>query len=147
MVNLLLALHVLAAIFIVGPLVHATTTASRGLRHGDAVATASAARVALLYSRVSVVVVLLGFGLMSMKENGQQIAKFSNTWIWLSLLLWVVAVGLTQAVVAPALTEAGERIAKNEPLDRLATRAAAGGGTVGALFVAIVFLMVYRPGS
>src|SRR3954462_11848586 len=92
MFKLLLFLHLLAAIFAVGPLVGAATTASRALRNADAAAATSAARMIRLYSYVSVVVVILGMGLMSQNapwDSSEKVGDMGDTWIWLSLLLWV----------------------------------------------------------
>jgi hypothetical protein len=150
MYNLLFALHLLTAIFGIGPLVHAATTASRGLRHADASAIASSARVATLYSYVSVVVVIFGMGLMSADspdQPGETVAEFSDPYIWISVLLWAAAVALTLGVIVPALKQAGARIGGGEAVDSLTARVAASGGVVGLIFAGIVFLMVYKPGS
>lgn len=148
MFKILLALHLLTAIFAIGPLAHAATTAARGLRQADAGATASSARTVTIYSHVSVLVAILGFGLMSADNpyGPGKVAGFSEVWIWLSALLWLVAVGIALAVVVPALQQAGERIEAGTAVDSLTARVAAGGGVVGLIFAAIVFLMVYKPG-
>lgn len=149
MFNLLLALHVVFAIFAIGPLVHAATTAGRGLRTGDRAAAASATRVLRIYSYTSVLVVGLGMGLMSVDspdEKGQKVAKFGETWIWLSLLLWLIGVALVLGVVVPALTKATAVIGTHGSVATLTTRVAVAGGVVGVIFAVIVFLMVYRPG-
>lgn len=164
MLKLLLLLHLLAAIFAIGPLVHAVTTASRGLRRADAPALASSARMAKIYSMASVLVVIFGFGLMSQKRRGKELGSFGDTWIWLSLLLWVVAVVVTFVVIVPSLKRASDAILSaatgsasgDEPsveapaetnLKSLTGRVAASGGVVGIIFAVIVVLMVYRPGS
>ena len=150
MYKILLALHLLFAIFAVGPLVAAATTSARGVRTGDATATASAARMLRVYSIASVLVVLLGFGLMSVDSpfrKGEKVGEFSETWIWLSLVLWAVAVAVTLAVVVPALTKATQEITAGRSATAVTARVAAGGGVVGILFAVIVFLMVYRPGA
>ena len=54
MVNFVFALHLLFAIFVIGPLVHAATTAGRGVRTGNGAATTSSARVLKIYSYASV---------------------------------------------------------------------------------------------
>lgn len=149
MVKLVFALHLLFAIFAIGPLVHAATTAGRGVRTGNGTATASSARMLRIYANASVLVVIAGFGLMSMDDpdaKGQKLGAFSQVWIWLSLALWVVAMGVVQAVIVPTLTKATERIGKQESVVTLTGRVAAAGGIVAAIFVAIVFLMVYQPG-
>jgi hypothetical protein len=147
--QIFLALHLLAAIFAIGPLAHAVTTAARGLRSADAGATAASARTTRLYAVASLIVVVLGFALMSMKAPGshQAAGQFGDLWIWLSLLLWLVAVALAMAVVVPTLDRATATIGRGEPVQALAGRVAASGGVIALLFVAIVFLMVFQPGA
>jgi hypothetical protein len=147
MFKILLALHLLFAIFAIGPLAHAATTASRGVRRGDGVATASAARMLRIYSYASVLVILLGGALMSQKRRGRSVAEFGDTWIWLSLVLWVVGIAVVLGLIVPTLDRATQRIAAQESVVALTGRVAAGGGIVGAIFAAIVFLMTYKPGG
>ena len=147
MFKILLALHLLTAIFAVGPLVHAATTASRGLRTSDASAAAAAARVTKLYSYLSVLVVIFGMGLMSAKEDGQKVADMGDPFIWISLLLWLAAVALALVVIVPTLEQASVNITNGVGVDGLVARVAASGGIVGLIFAVIVFLMVYKPGS
>lgn len=147
MLKITFALHLLFAIFAIGPLVHAATTAARGVRQRDAKATAYTARMARIYAYVSVLVVVFGFGLMASKQDGQQVAKVSETWIWLSALLWLIAVALVLAVVVPTLDKATALISKQESPASLTGRVAAAGSVVGIVFTVIVFLMVYQPGG
>jgi hypothetical protein len=147
--KILLALHLLAAVFAVGPLVHATTTAARGLRTGDGAATAASARIATIYSYASVAVIVFGFGLMSMDDpyGPGKVADMGDPFIWGSLLLWLVALGLTLGVIVPALKQASTALGNGTAVDALTARVAASGGVVGLIFAAIIFLMVYKPGS
>jgi hypothetical protein len=147
MFKVLLALHLLFAIFAIGPLVHAATTAGRGVRTGDRSATASSSRLLKIYGYASLVVVIAGFGLMSAKRHGQKVAEFSQTWIWLSTVLWLVAVGLVLGLVVPTLDRATELIGREESVAPLTVKVAIAGGVVGAVFAVIVFLMVYQPGK
>ena len=149
MFRFLLALHVLFAIFAIGPLVHAATTASRGVRRGDGAATASSARVLRVYCYASVLVVLVGFALMSTTSvfTGKTTAEFGDTYIWLSVLLYVVAIALIVGLVIPALNRATKIISEQGSVVTLTARVAAAGGVVGLIFAGIVFLMVYRPGT
>ena len=152
MYDILLALHLLFAVFAIGPLVHAASTASRGVRTADAAATASSARMLRIYAYVSVVVVIVGFGLMSATapwNPDERVASFGETWIWLSVLLWVVAVALVLAVLVPTLEKATTSLRAEPPADvaALTGRLAAAGGVVALIFAGIVFLMVYRPGG
>jgi hypothetical protein len=149
MFKIMLALHLLFAIFAIGPLVHAATTAARGVRHADAAATAYSARMARIYAYASVLVVIFGFALMSSTSpfTHDEVAQFSETWIWLSLLLWLISVALVLGAVAPALDRATKQITAGGQARELTGRIAAGGGTAGILLAAVVFLMVYQPGS
>jgi hypothetical protein len=147
MFKLLLALHVLFAVFAIGPLAHAVTTAGRGIRNGDASATAAAARTARVYAYASVVVVLIGFGLMSVKRNGRAVGEFGDLWIWLSAALWLLAVIIALGAIVPALDDVTERIGKQESVVAVTARVSALGGAVAVIFGVIVFLMVYRPGT
>jgi len=147
MFKLLLAAHLVLAVFAVGPLVHAATTAGRGIRTGDGSATASASRVLRIYAYVSVLVVVVGMGLMSQKQHGHVVGELSDTWIWLSLVLWLVAVGLVLGVTVPTLDRATRQIAEQQSVVTLTARVGASGGVVALLFLVIVVLMVYKPGS
>lgn len=141
--NLVLALHLLFVIFAVGPLVHSATTASRGVRNNDAAAVTGSSRMARIYSYASVLAVLAGFGLVQKKWH----ADFGDTWVWLSVLLWLVAVVIVLAVLVPSLDRAASQIRAEAPVTALVGRVAASGGVIGLIFAAIVFLMVYRPGG
>lgn len=151
MFDLFLFLHLLTTVFAVGPLVHAATTASRGLRNADASAIAAAERTTTVYAFASMLVVVFGFALMSSEDPdhpGHAVATISDTYIWLTLLLWLVAAGVALGLVVPALRQAGEALGSGAELaSSLTARVAAGGGTIALLFTAIIALMVYRPGA
>jgi hypothetical protein len=148
--KLLLGLHLLFAIFAIGPLVHAATTAGRGVRTRNAAATASSARMLKVYAYTSVLVVIAGMALMSVDspfQKGKKIGEFSDLWIWLSVVLWLAAAAVVLALLVPSLNRASELIGKQQSVVTLAGRVAAAGGLVGVIFAVIVFLMVYRPGD
>jgi uncharacterized membrane protein len=148
--KLLLFLHLLAAVFAVGPLVGAATTASRALRKPDADAARSAARMIRLYSFASIVVVIIGMGLMSQKapwDSSEEVAKIGDTWIWLSLLLWVCAMAVSLGLLAPSLIRAAAAIGGGGTVSDQVARVAAAGGVFGLIYAAIVLLMVYQPGG
>jgi hypothetical protein len=147
--KLLFALHLLFAIFAIGPLVHAATTASRGVRRGDGAATVSAARMLRVYSYTSVLVVIVGMALMSLDDpdGPGKVAEFKDLWIWLSVVLWLVAIAITLFVLVPALTKVTATIGAAGSVAAFTARVAAAGGVVGLIFAGIVFLMVYQPGS
>jgi uncharacterized membrane protein len=148
--KLLLFLHLLAAVFAIGPLVGAATSASRALRTPDAGAAASAARTLKVYSFGSIAVVVLGLGLMSAKapwDSSEHVADFGDTWIWLSLLLWIIAMGITLRGLEPILRRAAAEITSGQPVATLTGRVAALGGVVALIYAGIVALMVFQPGG
>lgn len=153
MFKVLLFLHLLTAIFAIGPLVHAVTTASRGLRRSDPEAIAASSRMTKIYAGASILTVIFGFGLMSSTSpyTGKKVASFGETWIWLSLGLWVVAAAIAIAVVVPALDRASDGFAltdrdADQPASSAVARVAASGGVVGILMAVVVALMVWQPG-
>ena len=150
MFKLLLGLHLLFAVFAIGPLVHAATTAGRGVRKGDAVATAASARMLKIYSYASVLVVIVGMALESIDSpfrKGEKVGEFGDLWIWLSVVLWLAGIGLVLGVIVPTLNKVTTMIGAQQSVVTLTARVAAAGGVVGLLFAVIVFLMVYRPGG
>jgi hypothetical protein len=102
-----------------------------------------------IYAYASVLTIVFGFGLMSATSpyNHEKVAAFSETWIWLSLLLWIVAAGLALLMTVPSLETATTRLTAGQSATELTGRVAASGGMIGLIFAAIVFLMVYQPGS
>lgn len=146
MFKVFLALHLLAAVGAIGPLIHAATTAARGLRRSNATATAEASRMLRVYAIASVIVVILGFALMSMTSpyTHRVEARFTDTWIWLSLVLWALGVAGSW-LLSRTLDHATTMINKEEPITALRGRVAAGGGIVGLIFAAIIVLMVFQP--
>ena len=150
MFKIMFALHMLTAIFAIGPLVGAATTASRGLRRADVGATESAARTLNVYSYASAAVVVFGFGLMSSKapwDKSVHVAEMSDPFIWISLILWIATLGLILGLIVPTLQKAADILGKGGSVDAMVGKVAALGGVVGLIYAAIVFLMVYKPGS
>lgn len=143
MEHLFLALHLLFAIFAVGPLVHAATTASRGVKTGDATAVKSSARTIQLYGYLSLLVAVFGMGLVQPKYHN----AFGDTWVWLSLVLYVIALALVLVLIVPSLNRAATALASGSSAETLTARVAGTGGLVALLFAAIVVLMVYKPGK
>jgi uncharacterized membrane protein len=139
--HLLLSLHILFAIFAVGPLVGAASIAARGVRTGDAATVASSARTVRIYGYASILVALLGMGLVQPKWH----AKFSYPWVWISLVLYLAALALSLLVLAPSLSRAADRLTGGGNASAEGARAAGAGGLIALLFAVIVFLMVYQP--
>lgn len=101
------ALHVLLAVFVVGPLVFAPITARRGIRHRDAGRVRRAAHQAALSGAGSVVVA--GLGVVTVLAGDRW--TMATPWVLISTTLYVVALGLVFGYTWPALRRAAGVVA------------------------------------
>jgi hypothetical protein len=132
----LLVVHVVLAIFVIGPLVAAANQVARALRGGgaDAGALRMLTRTVTAYGWASLLVGLVGFGLV------RDDVSFSDGWLIGSIVLFVVASVLVLGLLVPLL-----RGAASGDTAVLAPRAAAIAGIASLCYVAIAVLMVWRP--
>lgn len=142
---LVLVLHLLTAVFVVGPLAVAAVTAPRAARAGSVEALQASLRTTRGYALASLVVVVLGSAMVGLGSVGAA-WSFGQAWVSASYALWLVAVALTLAVVVPAQEAALAALAQAGSVDAPARRMAIGGGLAMLAWVAIVVLMVYKPG-
>ncbi|MFD5866126.1 DUF2269 family protein [Agromyces sp. NPDC127015] len=145
-------LHVTAAVFIVGPMAILPMTAMRAVRAGNGAQVATLAKSTMIFSWLSLVVFVFGFGAMSMAPDEYDLSV-TTPWILWSIILYVVAFGLSLFVVVPAMNKAAAAL---QPSGADASGAAtaegkgypaiaAGSGIVSLLLVAVVVLMVWKP--
>jgi uncharacterized membrane protein len=86
--------------------------------------------------------------------------KFSQTWIWLSLVLYVVAIGLAHAILIPGHkrinqlraemeqdTSAGGSAAQPAEMTALANKQAVAGALLDVFVVIFLILMIWKPGT
>jgi uncharacterized membrane protein len=170
----LVVLHVIAAVFLIGPLVAAPMTGLRALRVGDVSAVRDAARQTTLYGFLSLAV--FGFGLLAVATEDDDYS-FGTVWVSISMTLYILSLLLVLLVIAPSLvraarlldspgsvqvnpvegelprSEAGTKprsLAEQEPevkgkLDAVRGRIAASGGILAVLMLITVVLMVVKP--
>ena len=106
---------------------------------------------------------VLGIGLVFMSDDNWE---FSQTWVWLSLVLYVIGISVSHAVLIPAEKRmnalAAELVAMGPPpagapaggpppqvaeMEALEKKKLAPAGTfLNVLVVVVVFLMVFKPG-
>lgn len=164
--NTLLVLHLLAVILGFGPammagLWGAEAKARRG-REGLAIAEATYKVVGTYAAWIMYSVPIFGILLVFTSDN--DIYKFSQAWVSASLLLYIVGVGVAQAVHLPNLRRMNELMAEladgpgpggggpGGPPPQVAEIEARGkkagmvGGMLSLLVVVIVVLMVFKPG-
>ena len=104
---------------------------------------------------------IFGIGLVFMsKTDGIEIFKFSQTWVWLSLVLYIIALGLSHGILMPSVKRLqvlmGEVVAAGPPaggpppqaaeMEQLGKRIAPVGAALNLLVIVIVALMVFKPG-
>lgn len=91
---------------------------------------------------------------------GHSMWKFSQTWIWLSLVLYVVAIGISHSILIPghkkinallAEMEQGPAPAGGPPpqaveLQAIGKKMAAAGATLNVFVAIFLILMVWKPG-
>jgi hypothetical protein len=140
-----LVLHLLTALFVVGPLAVAAVTSPRLARAGQVDALRGAARTTRLYALASLVVVLLGTAMIGLGDTGEA-WEMSQLWVSASYALWIVAVGLTLGLVVPAQGQAVTALEEGRDAGGAAGRMAAGGGLAMLAWALIVVLMVTKPG-
>ncbi|BCJ26042.1 DUF2269 family protein [Actinocatenispora sera] len=146
MFTVLLTIHVVLAVFLVGPVAVLPMTALRAIRQRDAAGVRSGARQTAVFGFGSILVFLFGFGVMGSKPDW---FSFSDLWLLLSVIAYVVAIVLTLALVVPDLRRAS-RALEADPVDdaklaALRGRISAIAGLASLLFLFIVVLMVARP--
>lgn len=131
-----LVVHVVLAIFVIGPLVAAANQAARALRADDGRGLALVSRTVTVYGWGSLLVAVFGFGLV------RDDVSLSDGWLLASVILFLVAAVLVLALLAPMLRRA---VATGGDTAALAPRAAMVGGLASLCYVVIAVLMVWRP--
>lgn len=169
MFTLLKTLHVVFAVFLVGPATLVPMTALRAIRRRDATALHGTARTTMIYTLGTVLVAVVGFGLAGVNSTRYSLGR---PWLVISMTMYVIALALALAVLVPCLRRVakllepaapstGDETASDDGDDGAAAttgtdeqrvaslygRTAATAGLVTVLFLAITVLMVTRPGG
>jgi uncharacterized membrane protein len=151
--RIVLVLHILAVIVGFGAVllngVYAAKAKARPGPEGAAIAQANY-DVTFGWAQWFIYAILIfGFALVGMSDK---VIKFSQTWVWLSVVLYLVIIGLVHGVHRPNLRRLNELMRQGTPADRdemerRGRLAEAIGGVLSVLVVVIVFLMVVKPGG
>lgn len=140
-------LHVVTAVFIIGPMAILPMTGMRAMRAGDGGQVATLAKSTFVISLLSLLVVVFGFGVMGMSDPKDALSM-GTPWILWSIILYLVALALSLGVVVPALRKASaELLAGGSGAAKPAgySRVAMSSGLGALLLVAVVVLMVWKP--
>ncbi|MEO8093613.1 MAG: DUF2269 family protein [Pseudolysinimonas sp.] len=142
MALILQVLHVVGAVFVIGPMVVVPMLGLRAIRTGDGLQIRGLARSAVGFGIGSIVVTAIGFGLMATQD--EEPLTMATPWILWSLILFVIAIAIHFIVVVPLLLRAATRTGE-PPSSSGYGPVAAASGIVSLLLLAIVILMVAQP--
>lgn len=107
-------------------------------------------------------VFILGFVVLEMAKVGDhRVFELSQTWVWLSIVLYVIGLGLSHGVMIPGAKRmkvlmqemvSGPPPAGGPPpqvaeMQTLGQRMGTVGPILDLILVAIIFLMVWKPGT
>jgi uncharacterized membrane protein len=151
--DLVLVLHILAAIigfggmFIAG--FYGAESARRSGAEGLAVAETTMKVTSLAPTMAVYTVPILGILLILLSDDTWQ---FSDAWISLSFLLYIVILVLAITVQVPNIRKMielrkGSEGVQTTEVERRARTSAMVGGILNLLWIAILFLMVFKPGT
>jgi hypothetical protein len=144
----ILTLHVLGAVFIVGPLVLVTVAAPLLLRSGRAALPVLhlSLRAVRWLAVASLLIAATGLAILRQGTFGS-VRTLRDTWLAGSLLLWVVAVTVTLGVVAPGLARAVRALEGGRETVRWNLMITGGAMLTTVCWALIIALMVVKPGS
>src|SRR6476661_1899666 len=87
---LLATLHVVGAVFIVGPMAILPMTAMRAIRAGQGAQVAVLAKSTFVFSLLSLLVAALGFGVLGVSSQDEKHATISTPWVLASIISYAV---------------------------------------------------------
>jgi uncharacterized membrane protein len=158
--KILLLLHILTVIVGIGAVVmnglYAAQAQKRPGPTGRAVVEANHA-VTDVAEKVIYLIPVFGILLVLTSDHAW---KFSQTWVWLAIVVYVVAIGIAHSVLIPgtkriielqkemesAPPRAGGAPPQVAEIETIGQRLAVGGGVTNLLVVVLVALMIWKPG-
>ena len=161
----MLLLHILSAIIGFGGVMlnglYAQQAQQRPGREGVAISQAnySVGKVAEIFIYL---VFVFGVILVLLADNDDAVS-FSQLWISLAMLLYIIAIGISHGVMNPAVRKANalaEELSRTEgpppgaqgpppqvvELEALGKRIAATGAILNLMLIAVLYLMIWKPG-
>jgi hypothetical protein len=163
--NIVLVLHIIVVIVGIGTVmlngIYGAETRKRPGPGGLAIAQANY-RVSMVAENFIYAIIVLGLLLVWLSDG---VWTFSQTWVWVSILLFGVSLGVSHGVLLPrvrrmnALME--EMAAAGPPpagapagpppqvgtLETLGKQVGAASGVLHLMTVVLIYLMVFKPGS
>ncbi|MQA25090.1 MAG: DUF2269 family protein [Micromonosporaceae bacterium] len=150
MATLIVTLHVLTAIFLIGPLALAPFVGLRAVVRRDPDGVRRAAGAAMVLGASSGLVFLLGLAATGVSRG----VSYSTPWVTISITLSVIALGAVLAVATPALRSVAAIIEDGAAdsdvkarMDSLRGRIGASAGLAALSWAVVATLMVTKPFS
>jgi uncharacterized membrane protein len=151
--KILLLLHIVGIVGGIGPVVLNGLYLARAKRAGGAAGTAVSVatyEVSDVAEKVIYTIPVTGILLVLVSDGA---ISFGDTWIWLSIVLFVAAVGLSHAALIPghrrynalAAAEGGPSV--GQEAKALEQRVAGAGMALNLLVVVLIALMIWKPGA
>ncbi|WP_308493185.1 DUF2269 family protein [Microbacterium terrisoli] len=139
--TVMIILHVITAVFIVGPMAVIPMTGLRTLRSGNASAVRSLAKSTAIFSWLSLITFVIGFGVA-----GAWKISIGTPWILWSIIAYVIAFVLSVFVVAPQLNKAAGQVDGAAEGTKPAGYGVitASSGIASLLLLVVVLLMVWH---
>src|SRR5699024_4486741 len=131
-------LHVVTAVFLIGPMAILPMVGMRDLRTGNGEQTAALGRSTNVFSLAALLVILFGFGLIGIVDWDVSI---TTSWVLISLIVYIIALVLNLVVVVPAMQGAAEATDSEATYKRIAMSS----GISTLLLLVAVVLMVWKP--
>jgi uncharacterized membrane protein len=156
----LLVLHILTAIVGLGAvMLNGVYAAQAGRRQGPGRRAISEANFAVSTIGEYFIYAIPVFGILLVLASDKA-WKFSQTWIWLSLVIYVVAIGISHAILIPGHKRVNALLAEMEQapataggpppqeaeVQAIGKRMAAAGATLNVFVVVFLILMIWKPG-
>jgi uncharacterized membrane protein len=154
--HFVLLLHIVAVVVGIGATmlngVYAAKARSAGGPAAGAIMQANF-DVTLLAEKIIYTIPVFGILLLILSDG---VYEFGQTWVWLSIVLYVIAMGIAHGVMIPsgkAMLAVGAKLGSGQggPADAaqaeaLGKKLATGGMTLDLLAVALIALMIWKPG-
>jgi len=156
--KIVVIVHILCAIIGIGTMalngVYGTMAKKRPTAEGAAIIDANFA-VSMIAEKFIYLLFATGIVTVLVSDGA---ARFESTWVWLSMVLFVAAIGISHGVTIPSaratkellaeLAADASRVAEHGPrLAGLDKRLAASSVALNLIAVVILVLMVFKPGS
>ena len=145
--KLVLFLHILTVVVGIGGVMLNGVYAAKARKAGGPAAGAIMQAnfdVTMVAEKFIYAIPIFGIALVGMSDDAW---AFSQTWVWLSLVLYVLAMGISHGVMIPNGKKMLAGPSGPEEAEALGKKLAMGGMSLDLLAVVLIALMIWKPGA